>query len=80
MPMPTQDPPDQPHTEYHKNGSIRARGMMSGGLLSGYWEWFRKDGTKMRSGHFEKGEQTGEWVTYDSHGEVYKVTRIKPKE
>ena len=35
--------------------------------------------TKMRSGHFENGEQIGEWTTYDKNGQVYKVTNIKPK-
>lgn len=52
---------------------------MLDGVQVGYWEWFRKDGTKLRSGHFENGEQTGEWTTYDSQGEVYKVTRIQRK-
>ena len=33
----------------------------------------------MRSGHFERGQQVGEWTTYDKHGEVYKVTTMKPK-
>jgi hypothetical protein len=47
--------------------------------MVGYWEWFRKDGTRMRSGHFEDGEQIGEWTTYDTKGEVYKVTKMKPK-
>ena len=37
------------------------------------------DGTKMRSGHFEDGVQTGEWTTYDKKGQVYKVTQMKPK-
>ena len=52
---------------------------MKDGELEGYWEWFRKDGTKLRSGHFEKGEQIGEWITYDKKGQKYKVTNIKPK-
>jgi len=47
-------------------------------VFTGYWEWFRKDGTKLRSGHFENGEQTGEWTTYDKNGKVYKVTTKKP--
>ncbi len=41
----------------------------------GYWEWFRKDGTKMRSGYFKAGKQVGEWTTYDRQGKVYKVTQ-----
>jgi hypothetical protein len=45
-------------------------------MLDGYWEWFRKDGTTMRSGHFAMGERTGEWTTYDNAGAVDKVTRF----
>jgi hypothetical protein len=47
--------------------------------MAGYWEWFRKDGSKMRSGHFEAGEQVGEWITYDRQSQVYKVTNMKRK-
>ncbi len=61
--------------DYHKDGSVRARGFTTeDGTLTGYWEWFRKDGTKLRSGSFENDEQVGEWTTYDKSGEVYKVT------
>jgi hypothetical protein len=67
------------HTEYHKDGSVWARGMMAEDVPTGYWEWFRKDGTKMRSGRFENGQQVGEWITYDKKGQKYKVTNIKPK-
>lgn len=71
--------PDKNHIQYHKDGSIWARGKMRGGKPVGHWEWFRKDGTKLRSGNFDLGEQTGEWTTYDKKGAVYKVTLIKPK-
>jgi antitoxin component YwqK of YwqJK toxin-antitoxin module len=66
--------------DYHKDGSVRARGPARDGVPVGYWEWFRKDGTKLRSGHFDDdGQQTGEWITYDQNGEVYKVTQMKRK-
>ncbi len=68
-----------PFTQLHKDGTVWARGQVDGDTPVGYWEWFRKDGTKLRSGHFEAGEQTGDWTTYDKKGEVYKVTRMKPK-
>ena len=45
--------------------------------MDGYWEWFRKTGTIMRSGYFDKGKQVGEWTTYDKDGKVYKVTKMK---
>ena len=63
------------HIEYHKDGSVWAKGRKNGDVCVGYWEWFRKDGTKMRSGHFnDAGENVGEWTTYDKQGQVYKVT------
>ncbi len=67
----------QPYIKYHKDGSVWAKGKMVSGVLEGYWEWFRKDGTKMRSGYFHQGKQVGEWITYDKNGKVYKKTMMK---
>ena len=67
------------HVEYHKDGSIWAKGRTLNGVPTGHWEWFRKDGTRMRSGTFEKGQQVGEWTTYDRSGKVVRVTIIRPK-
>jgi antitoxin component YwqK of YwqJK toxin-antitoxin module len=69
-------PPRKTRIDRHKDGSIRARGGMRGGKLDGRWVWFRKDGTKLRSGAFVMGERTGEWTTYDAKGKPYKVTRF----
>ncbi|MBI3417847.1 MAG: hypothetical protein HY043_21350 [Verrucomicrobia bacterium] len=77
--MSTKKASEKEHIEYHKDGSIWAKGKTANGVPVGYWEWFRKSGTKMRSGYFENGEQTGEWITYDKDGQKYKVTNIKPK-
>ena len=52
---------------------------MVDGVPDGYWEWFRKDGTKMRSGYFKNGKQTGEWITYDKNGAVFKITSFDKK-
>ncbi len=67
------------HVQYHQDGSVWAKGQTSNEVPTGYWEWFRLDGTKMRSGHFENGVQVGDWTTYDKKGQVYKVTKMKPK-
>ena len=75
----TDETKGEPRVDYHKDGSVRAKGTVLDGDLHGYWEWFRKDGTRMRSGHFDRGEQVGEWVTYDRNGDTYKVTQMKPK-
>lgn len=63
-----------PHVERHSDGSVWGKGDLVDGLQEGYWEWFRKDGTKMRSGYFDKGKQVGMWTTYDKQGRTYKVT------
>jgi len=72
--MPHADFTEGLHIERHRDGSLRARGHIVGGVPDGYWEWFRLDGTTLRSGHFDKGRQTGEWTTYDRTGAPYKVT------
>jgi len=69
----------KPYVHYHKDGTVWAKGQMIDDVATGYWEWFRKDGSKLRSGYFENGKQTGEWTTYDRKGKVYKVTKMKPK-
>ena len=66
-------------TVLHNDGTLWAKGPVIGKTMTGYWEWFRKDGTKLRSGHFAAGKETGEWTTYDRQGKVYKVTDLTPK-
>ena len=62
------------YVKYHNDGSIWAKGTTVGDVFEGYWEWFRKDGSKMRSGYFKNGKQSGKWTTYDRKGKVFKVT------
>jgi len=52
---------------------------MAGVVSIGYWEWFRLNGTRMQSGHFDRGRQVGEWITYDRMGQKYKVTNMNSK-
>lgn len=75
--MPREKPKREKYIQYHADGSIWAKGAKVDGQLDGYFEWFRKDGTKMRSGYFLQGKQVGEWTTYDKNGRVVKVTQIK---
>ena len=60
----------------HKDGSIKAKGHIKEDAFEGHWEWFRKDGSKMRSGYFADGKQVGEWTTCDATGKVVKVTKF----
>ncbi|MEO8115365.1 MAG: hypothetical protein ABI655_13345 [Phenylobacterium sp.] len=66
-----------PFEKRHRDGSLWATGQTLDGSSTGYWEWFRKDGAKLRSGYFDKGVQVGEWTTYDRTGAVYKITKMK---
>ncbi len=67
------------YTHYHKDGTVWAKGQMLGKKMDGFWVWFRKKGSKMRSGYFENGKQTGKWTTYDKKGRIVKVTVMKIK-
>ena len=62
--------------DYHRDGTVRAQGWTRDGKLDGYWEWFRSDGTRLRSGTFSLDRQIGDWTTYDRAGAVYKVTSM----
>lgn len=69
----------KPSIGYHKDGSIWKKGQTLDGEMHGYWEFYRTGvGAIMRSGSFDRGEQIGEWTTYDAVGKVYKVTQMKP--
>jgi antitoxin component YwqK of YwqJK toxin-antitoxin module len=75
----TPNAPDVPFEKRHRDGSLWAKGQHRDGREHGYWEFFRLDGTLLRSGHFDAGEQCGTWTTYDKAGMPYKVTQIKPR-
>lgn len=72
--MPETEFTDGVHVERHRDGTVRARGPVVDGEPHGCWEWFRLDGTLMRSGSFDRGRTVGEWTTYDRSGAPYKVT------
>jgi uncharacterized protein YdhG (YjbR/CyaY superfamily) len=64
------------YLEFYGNGVLKARGKYKGEALHGDWQWFRKNGTIMRSGSFKSGVQVETWTTYDQAGKVYKVTQF----
>ncbi len=64
------------YLEFYANGILKSKGKMRQGKMHGYWEWFRKDGTKLRSGSFINGEQSGLWITYDQNGKPYKKSNF----
>jgi antitoxin component YwqK of YwqJK toxin-antitoxin module len=63
-----------PDVAYYPDGSVRYRGFQLDGEMYGEWEFFRLDGSLMRSGAFERGRQTGVWRTFSRDGRVVKET------
>jgi antitoxin component YwqK of YwqJK toxin-antitoxin module len=61
---------------FYQNGNPRYRGKFKESKMHGYWEFFGKDGTLMRSGRFDSGKQIGTWTTYDQTGHPYKETEF----
>jgi antitoxin component YwqK of YwqJK toxin-antitoxin module len=67
----------EPATDYYPNGNVRFRGANLDGQMHGPWEFFRADGSMMRSGQFDRGRQVGLWRTFDRSGAVVKETTFK---
>jgi antitoxin component YwqK of YwqJK toxin-antitoxin module len=69
-------PADKPVKEaaHYANGNVRYRGTRLDGEMHGKWEFFRRDGSLMRSGQFDRGKQIGTWRTFDRSGKVVKET------
>ena len=63
-----------PDIAHYDDGGVRYKGFQLDGQMHGTWEFFRKDGSVMRSGEFDRGEQIGIWKTFDRKGNVVKET------
>ena len=65
-----------PAIDRYDNGKIRFRGAKLDGKMHGPWKFFRRDGSAMRSGSFDRGRQVGVWRTYDRTGKIVKETDV----
>ena len=61
----------------YDNGLPRFKGDYLDGKMHGYWEFYRKDGSLMRSGNFDREVQVGVWKTFDRAGALVKETTFK---
>lgn len=71
--MPDQPGPEPDIADY-PSGTPRFRGSRLDGEMHGQWEFFRTDGSLMRSGAFDRGKQTGVWRTFNRAGRIVKET------
>lgn len=76
--MPHQAEP-MPDVAYYDDGAIRYRGFQLDGQMHGEWEFFRRDGSVMRAGRFERGAQVGVWRTLDRAGNVVRETDVSKR-
>lgn len=60
--------------DVYPDGGLKAKGGMKDGELHGAWQWWRQDGSLLRTGTFDRGRQVREWTTYDRAGIAVKVT------
>ena len=63
-----------PDAAYYATGPVQSRGFTLGGEMHGAWEFFRSDGSVMRTGEFDRGRQVGIWRTFDRTGRLVKET------
>lgn len=59
---------------HYPNGNLKMKGWILDAEMHGAWEWFRVDGTVMRTGEFDRGKQVGVWRTFDRAGRLVNVT------
>jgi len=67
-------------TDQYDNGKTRYRGQNLDGKMHGPWKFFRRDGSLMRSGSFDRGRQVGVWRTYKRSGDVAKETKLPKRD
>ncbi|HEX8024647.1 MAG TPA: hypothetical protein VF484_00435 [Candidatus Limnocylindrales bacterium] len=67
----------EPAIDRYDNGQVRFRGTNLDGRMHGPWEFFRRDGSLMHAGEFDRGRQVGVWRTYDRAGRVVKETSFR---
>jgi antitoxin component YwqK of YwqJK toxin-antitoxin module len=63
-----------PDVAHYADGSVKFKGFRLDEELHGDWEWFRTDGSLMRTGSFDRGKQIGPWRTFDRSGRMVKET------
>jgi antitoxin component YwqK of YwqJK toxin-antitoxin module len=61
---------------HYDNGQVRSSGFTLAAEMHGHWEFFRRDGTVMRTGEFDRGRQVGIWRTFDRSGRLVKQTEF----
>ena len=52
------------YLSFYDNGHLKSKGKYKDGQMEGAWEFYRRDGSKMRAGNLKAGQPVGKWTTY----------------
>lgn len=63
--------------EFYDNGFCKVTGSVRNDQPHGMWQWYRRDGTLLRTGQFRSGIRAGTWTTYDRAGAAVTTTRAE---
>ena len=66
----------QVRSPFYENGLPRFKGEYLEEEMHGLWEFYRKDGSLMRSGEFDRGVQIGIWRTFDRTGKLVSEKKL----
>jgi antitoxin component YwqK of YwqJK toxin-antitoxin module len=69
-------PEAAPDIAHYGTCALQSRGFTLDSEMHGAWEFFRKDGSVMRTGEFDRGRQVGVWRTFDRTGRLVKETDL----
>ena len=61
-----------PEVVRYPTGAVKYKGFLLDGAMHGAWEWYRTDGSLMRTGEFDRGKQIGVWRTFERSGRLVK--------
>jgi len=62
--------------EFYADGGLKSKGKVKDGEPHGAWSWWRKDGSLMRTGSFDRGREVDVWTTYDRDSQPAKATDL----
>lgn len=55
---------------YFEDGTIKSKGQIINEKMNGKWLFNKKGGLLWQIGHFKEDVKNGEWMTYDSKGDI----------
>lgn len=61
---------DDIFTSYFQDGTVKAQGKVIDEQMNGKWIFNKKGGTLWQIGNFKDNIKNGEWIRYDSKGEI----------